>query len=70
MRRVTPTLVFSLILSGLLVAGLENAGGLVEVDSVSREEGTRRIEAGDASALLVVPAGFGDAVLDDLNQHE
>ena len=35
----------------------------VEVDGAAVEKGRARIEAGDATALLVVPAGFGDALL-------
>lgn len=36
---------------------------LVDVESVSVEAGRARIDAGDASAFLVIPAGFGDALL-------
>jgi hypothetical protein len=34
-----------------------------EIETVELEAGRARIEAGEASALLVLPAGFGDAVL-------
>lgn len=35
------------------------------VEAVSRETGRARLDQGDASALLVIPAGFQKAVLDD-----
>jgi len=38
---------------------------LIDVIPVDRSEGRRRIEAGEASALLVVPEGFGAAVLEE-----
>ena len=45
-----------------LDAGL---GELLEVQSVSENEGRTRLEEGDASALLAIPEGFGDAVKRD-----
>ena len=36
---------------------------LIELEPVQPADGRERIEAGDASALLVIPAGFGDALL-------
>ena len=54
-------------LSGL-VAGAYSQGDLAElitVQEVTLEDGRNRIEAGDASALLIIPDGFGDAFLED-----
>ena len=39
-------------------------GEIVEVETVELEEGRRRIDEGDASGLLVIPEGFGRAMLD------
>jgi ABC-type Na+ efflux pump permease subunit len=50
-------------ISGLLPTALERAP-VLDVQSVSVADGRRRIDDGDASALLIVPAGFGQAVLD------
>lgn len=49
--------------SRLLTAALGQAGGLIETETVGGAAGRARIESGDASALLQIPAGFGDAVL-------
>ena len=38
---------------------------LIQVQSVDRKEGEALIEDGEASALLVIPDGFGDALLRD-----
>ena len=55
------------LLSGLLIGALGQTqdGQLISVESVSREEGQARIEEGDGSALLIIPEGFGDAVLNE-----
>lgn len=52
-------------LSNLLVGafGQDAASGIVRAEAVERDEGRRRIEDGDASALLVIPGGFAEAVL-------
>lgn len=52
-------------LSGLLLGALEQApeGQLIKAEKVSRADGEARIGAGEASALLILPAGFGEAVL-------
>ena len=52
-------------LSGALAAafGQGPLAELVLVEAVDLEEGRERIGDGDGSALLVIPAGFGDAVL-------
>jgi ABC-type multidrug transport system permease subunit len=39
-------------------------GGMFDVQVVPLEEGRERIDAGEASALLIVPLGFGQAVLE------
>lgn len=53
------------ILSGLLIGALtQNVGdGLIQGESVTAEAGQKRIHDGDASALLIIPEGFGAAVL-------
>ena len=48
--------------SGLLTTALGRAP-IMELTPVALDEGRRRIGDGDASALLIVPAGFQDAVL-------
>ena len=52
---------------GVLVGALGQGplAGLIRVETVEETEGRRRIERGDASAHLIVPAGFGRALLDD-----
>jgi ABC-2 type transport system permease protein len=45
--------------------GRGGLGNLVDLEEVSLEEGQRRIDAGDATALLVLPRGFQDSVLQD-----
>jgi ABC-2 type transport system permease protein len=54
------------LISGL-VAGAYTRGELGEiltVEKVSLDEGNERIDSGDGSGLLVIPAGFGDAFFD------
>jgi ABC-type multidrug transport system permease subunit len=43
--------------------GQAETGKFLRVEEVQREEGRARIDQGDASALLVIPAGFIEAVL-------
>jgi hypothetical protein len=52
-------------LSGFLVGALsqERAGGFVRAEAVTAAAGRARMDDGDASALLVIPAGFSRAVL-------
>lgn len=52
-------------LSGFLVGALsqERTGGFVHAESVELADGRARMENGDATALLVIPAGFSRAVL-------
>lgn len=52
-------------LSGLLVAALsqEEMGGMIRAEEVDRASGREKIAAGKASALLIIPDGFADAVL-------
>lgn len=52
-------------LSGLVAGagGSDALGDVLEMEEVGLAEGRRRIEAGDATALLVLPEGFSDAVL-------
>ena len=54
-------------LAGRLLTGGFTQGPLaeiVDVEGVDAAEGRRRMEDGDASALLVIPDGFGGALLD------
>jgi len=49
-----------------LIAGAYSAGDLgelISVEEVALEDGTQRIDEGDASGLLVIPEGFGAALL-------
>jgi ABC-type multidrug transport system permease subunit len=39
-------------------------GKMITVEKVARDEGRRRIDKGDASALLIIPAGFTTALLE------
>jgi ABC-type multidrug transport system permease subunit len=55
--------------SGLLLTALERAPTM-ELQTVALEEGRRRIDDGDATAFLVVPAGFQRAVLDGASSAE
>lgn len=51
-----------------LIAGAYSQGplaDLVEAERVEEAEGRSRMEAGDASALLIIPEGFGSAVLNE-----
>jgi ABC-type multidrug transport system permease subunit len=52
--------------AGRLLGGLAGGGidGFLEVETVTRQVGLERMDAGDASAMLVLPAGFSEAVLD------
>ena len=54
------------VLTALLAGAAARAGGgdAVQLESVTLEDGRRRIDAGDATALLILPKGFQDAVLD------
>ncbi len=51
--------------SGLLLRGLseENSRGFIDAEQVEIDEGRARIDKGEATALLIIPAGFSDAVL-------
>ncbi len=55
--------------SGLLSLALARAAPL-DLQPVARDEGRRRIDDGDATALLIVPAGFQQAVLDGASTAE
>lgn len=54
-------------LSGLVLNALNQGEGgqLIKAKSVTRAAGEALIEAGKASALLIIPVGFGDAVLNE-----
>jgi ABC-type multidrug transport system permease subunit len=53
--------------SGLLSSALGSSqmAEILEVQAVEEEEGRRLMQAGDASLMLEIPAGFGDAYLDN-----
>jgi ABC-type Na+ efflux pump permease subunit len=53
---------FSELVAGAYTAG--ELGELISVEKTTLEEGTARINEGDASGLLIIPAGFGAAFLD------
>ena len=55
------------LLSGLLAnAGSGGQlGQFLDLEKVELDEGRRRIDAGEATALLIVPQGFGAAVLEE-----
>ncbi len=52
-------------ISGLIMGALDQVGDgqLIKATSVTRSEGQSLIDAGEASALLIVPKGFQDSVL-------
>jgi ABC-type multidrug transport system permease subunit len=52
-------------LSELLVgaASQDATGSVMRAESVELEDGRRRVENGEATALLIIPEGFSDAVL-------
>ncbi len=54
-------------LSGLIITALSqgDADGLINAQSVTLADGQTAIEAGEASALLIIPPGFGEAVLNE-----
>ncbi len=54
------------LLSGLVAGAYSQGelGELISVENVTLAEGTERINAGDASGLLIIPKGFSDAFLD------
>ena len=56
------------LLSGLLLGAMGQQQGQslpFEAEAVELEEGRERIEDGDASALLVIPEGFAEALLNE-----
>jgi len=55
------------LLSGLVAGAYSqgNLGDLISVEQVSLEEGSERIENGDASGFLIIPKGFMAAFLDE-----
>jgi ABC-type multidrug transport system permease subunit len=54
-------------LSGFLVGAMSQdaMGGLIQAEEVDRESGRTRIDKGEASALLIIPEGFGQALLEE-----
>lgn len=51
------------VLSDLLVQALSSErAAVIDAETVDEDEGRRRLDAGEASALLVIPAGFSAAV--------
>ena len=64
---VAPLLIADLdhsLVSGLLITGLGRVP-VIAADTASESRGRARVAAGRATALLVIPKGFGDAVLDE-----
>jgi len=54
------------VLSALLTGAYQQGplAGIIEVEAVELEQGHERIDAGDASGLLIIPEGFGAAILE------
>lgn len=54
-------------LSGLLAGagGQQGMGEFLQTETVALAEGMERIDNGEGSALLIIPEGFGEAVLDE-----
>jgi ABC-type multidrug transport system permease subunit len=50
-------------ISGLLPTATRQGNTPIDIEEVTLEEGRRRIDGGDATALLIVPAGFQNAVI-------
>ncbi len=52
--------------AGRLFAGLAGGAGaeFLDVETVTRPDGQARMDAGEASAMIVLPAGFSEAVLE------
>ena len=50
-------------ISGLLPTAARQGSTPIDIEEVTLEEGRRRIDGGEASALLIVPAGFQNAVI-------
>lgn len=55
-------------ISGFLTGtlGQDQMGGLIETEAVNRQDGMERMGKGEATALLIIPEGFGQAVLDEV----
>lgn len=51
------------LLTGAMTGG--RLGEFLEADRVTEADGRRRLDAGEATALLVIPKGFADAVIDE-----
>jgi ABC-type Na+ efflux pump permease subunit len=51
------------VVSRLLVTALAQTGGMIKTEAVGEEDGRARVAKGDATALLIIPAGFGDSVI-------
>ena len=49
----------------LLLHAAGRAGSILKLEDVTLEDGTRRIGEGEATALLIIPKGFQDAVLNE-----
>ena len=54
-------------LVGQLLSGAAGSGqaSLLDIERVTRDDGYARMNAGDASALVVLPSGFTDAVINE-----
>ena len=53
--------------SGFLTGtlGQDAMGGLIQTEAVDRQNGMERMGKGEATALLIIPQGFGQAVLEE-----
>ncbi len=54
------------LVSGLFTGAFSQGelGKMIETEKVTAEEGKRRMDRGDASALLIIPKGLGSSFLD------
>ena len=54
-------------IAGRLLGGAAGSGqaSFLQIERVNRTEGLERMNAGEASAMLVLPPGFTDAVLNE-----
>jgi len=53
------------VVSQFLMSAAGRAGSILKLEDVSLDDGTRRIGNGEATALVIIPKGFQDAVLNE-----
>ena len=52
-------------ISGMLIGAMQQGAGdgMIHAEEVEQEDGRKRMDGGDATALVVIPVGFGAALL-------